>query len=160
VKKEGRIARHLRTAQEISREPRSIFPRARGWLVAFWQAKGGGYYGLGYVIAFIALEVATLTNVFEGNASGFIAAQAVQYALRISFESFFNGILALLWPIYLWRWLGPYGLVVFAAGFAVFELALRPLVEKWFPELKLARIERARLKQEKRDRTRQERAKQ
>ncbi|HEY7672125.1 MAG TPA: hypothetical protein VIC71_07895 [Gammaproteobacteria bacterium] len=160
-RKEGRIARHLRLAQEITREPRSIFPRARGWLIALWQKKGGGFYGLGYVVAFIALEIATLTSNVGASSSvtGFITAQAVQYLLRISVESIINTVLALLWPVYLLRWLGWYGFAVLAVAYVVFEHALRPLVENWFPELKAAQLERARLKHEKRRRKREKRAK-
>jgi hypothetical protein len=160
-KKESRVARHLRMAQEISREPRSIVPRARAWIAALWQAKGGGFYGLGYVITFLALEAWTLTSAVgeSSSASGFVAAQAIQYVLRISVESILNTVLALIWPVHLLRWLGGYGLIVVAAGYAAFELGIRPLVENWFPELREARIERARLKQEKRDRKRQKRAK-
>ena len=147
-------------AQEISREPRSIVPRARGWLIALWQNKGGGFYGLGYVVTLIALEVVTLTSSVSGSSSvtGFIAGQAIQYLLRVSIESIFNTVLALLWPIYLLRWLGWYGFIVFAVAYVGFEYALRPLVEHWFPELKVARAERARLKEEKRDQKRQKRA--
>jgi hypothetical protein len=158
-KKEGRIARDLRTVQEISRDPRSIVPRARGWFVALWVRNGGGFFGLCYVIAFITLEAMTLAGaVTESGTSGFIVAQATQYLLRISIESILNAFLALAWPVYLWRWLGPYSLVVVAAAFVCFQFALRPVIEHWFPELEQARIERARLKQEKRDRKRQKRA--
>jgi hypothetical protein len=159
-KRKGRLTRDLRTVQEIARDPRSIFPRARSWLVALWQKKGGGFYGLGYVITFIVLEVITLTSAVGGGSSvtGLIAGQAIQYVLRVSVESILNTVLALLWPIYLLRWLGGYGLIVLAVGYVGFEYALRPLVEHWFPELKAARVERARLKAEKRDRKRQKRA--
>jgi molybdopterin biosynthesis enzyme len=60
--------------------------------------------------------------------------------------------------VYLWRWLGLYSIVVVVAAFVCFRFALRPVIEHWFPELEQARIERARLKQEKRDRKRQKRA--
>jgi hypothetical protein len=160
-KKPGRLARDLRTVQEISRDPRSIFPRARGWFVALWVRNGGGFFGLGYVLAFVALEAMTLASaVGDSSTSGFIVAQTVQYLLRISIESFFNAFLALIWPVYLWRWLGVYSLIALAAGYVAFHFALRPVIEHWFPELEQARLERARLKQEKRDRKQQERAKQ
>jgi hypothetical protein len=151
-KKEGRLARDLRTVQEISRDPRSIYPRARGWFVALWARNGGGFFGLGYVVTFVVLEAMTLASAAANStSSGFIVAQAVQYVFRISIESFLNAFLAVLWPLHLWRWLGVYSLVVLAAGYLAFEFALRPFIERWFPELAQARIERARQKQEKRD---------
>jgi hypothetical protein len=159
-KKESRLARDLRTVQEISRDPRSIFPRARGWFVALWVRNGGGFFGLGYVVAFVALEAMTLASAAASSGtSGFIVGQAVQYVFRVSVESFFNAFLALIWPLYLWQWLGVYSLVVLAAGYLAFEYVLRPFIEHWFPELKQARIEQARLRKEKRDRKLQERAK-
>ena len=90
--------------------------------------------------------------------TGFLAGQAIQYVLRVSFESIANTVLALLWPIYLLRWLGWYGFVVFTVAYVGFEYAMRPLVEHWFPELKGSRMERERLKEEKRERRRQKRA--
>jgi hypothetical protein len=159
-KKESRLTRDLRTVQEISRDPRSIFPRARGWCVKLWAANGGGFFGLGYVLTLVALEATTLASaVGESSTSGFIVGQAVQYLLRISIESFLNAFLALVWPLYLWQWLGVYSLVVLAVGYIAFEYALRPLIEHWLPELEQARLERARVKQEKRDRKKQKRAK-
>jgi hypothetical protein len=112
------------------------------------------------VIAFLVLEAGSLTSsVGNSSVSGFVTAQAIQYVLRFSVESILNTVLALVWPIHLLTWLGGYGLIVLAAGYAIFELGVRPLVEVAFPELKEARIERARLRQEKRDRKRHGRAK-
>jgi hypothetical protein len=162
-KKNSRLIRDLRTVQEISRDPRSIVPRARGWLAALWAANGGGFFGLGYVLAFVTLEATTLASaVSESSTSGFIVGQVVQYLLRISIDSFLNAFLALIWPVHLWRWLGAYSLVLLATGYLAFEYALRPVIERWFPGLKQARIEWARLKQEKRDakRARRERRRQ
>lgn len=158
-KKEGRIARDVRTIKEISRDPLSIFPRARAWFIALWVRNGGGFFGLCYVVAFVVLEVMTLASAAaDSSTSGFIVGQALQYVLRVSIESFFNAFRAVLWPLYLWRWLGIYSLVVLAAGYFAFEYALRPVIEHWFPELEKARLERARLKQEMRDAKRSKRA--
>ena len=156
--KEGRIARDLRTVQEISRDPRSIFPRARGWFAALWVRNGGGFFGLCYVLAFIALEATTLaSSVSESGTSGLIVGQAMQYLFRFSIESVVNAFRALVWPVYLWRWLGPYSLILLAAGWLAFRYALRPVIEHWLPELEKARIEWARMKQEKRDSKRMKR---
>ena len=118
MKKEGRIARDLRTVQEISRDPRSILPRVRGWLVELWALRGGGFYGLGYIVAFVALEIATLTGDFGSSASvsGFFEAQILQYLARVSVQSMINTVLALLWPIYLLRWWGWYGIAMLVIG--------------------------------------------
>lgn len=160
MKKEGRIARDLRTVQEISRDPRSILPRVRGWLVELWALRGGGFYGLGYIVAFVALEIATLTGDFGSSASvsGFFEAQILQYLARVSVQSMINTVLALLWPIYLLRWWGWYGIAMLVIGSGIFELAIRPRVEAWLPELKEARLKIRLAREEKRNRKRQKRA--
>jgi hypothetical protein len=156
--KEWRIARDLRTVREISRNPRSVLPRARGWFAALWVRNGGGFFGLCYVLTFIALEATTLaSSVGESGTSGFIVGQAAQYLVRFSIESIVNAFRALLWPVYLWRWLGPYSLIPLVAGYLAFRYVLRPVIERWLPELEQARFERARLKQEKRDAKRNKR---
>jgi hypothetical protein len=159
--KEGHIARRLRSARKLGREPTAILPLLRGWFVKAWMTRGGGFYGLGYVITFTGLEIRTLTGDFggSGSVSGFIAAQAIQYVVRFSIESIFNSVFALLWPLHLFRWLGGFGLVVLALGYVAFEFAVRPLVEAWLPELRQARILMARSKQERREQKRLERAK-
>jgi hypothetical protein len=43
------------------------------------------------------------------------------------------------------------------AGYLAFRYVLRPVIERWLPELEQARFERARLKQEKRDAKRNKR---
>jgi hypothetical protein len=145
--KEGRIARDVRLAWALGREPAAILPLLRRWLLKIWASRGGGFYGLGYVVTFAALEIKSL-SVDLISVSG-LAAQAIQYVIRFSIESFFNGLSALLWPVLLLRSLGGLGLVVLAVAYAVFERAIRPLVEASYPEIRDARAERARLRQEK-----------
>jgi hypothetical protein len=70
-----------------------------------------------------------------------------------------NVILALVWPAHLFQWLGGLaGLVALAVGYAAFEIAIRPLVQAWLPEVGEAIAEQKRRKQEKRDRKRSLRA--
>jgi hypothetical protein len=155
-RKEWRIARDVRMALAIGRQPRSIVPLVRGWLVKLWASRGGGLYGLGYVVTFAALEAQSMAGDFA-SVSG-VVAQALQYVIRFSVESFLNGIRALIWPVHLFEWLGATsGLAVLGLGYIAFELALRPLVQAQFPELEEAVAERERLKQEKKARKRSKR---
>ena len=151
--KEGRLARDVRMAWQLGREPAAIVPLLRRWLVKLWASRGGGFYGLGYVVTFVALEIKSLSGDLT-SVSGLVA-QAAQYVIRFSIESFINGLSALFWPFHLFRWLGPFGLVVaLAIGYAAFEGAIRPLMEAWLPEVKEAIAEQERRKQEKRERKR------
>ena len=142
---EGWVARQVRTAREIGREPRSAITMLRSAAVGLWVARGGGFYGLGCVVAFIALEVQMFTSEL-GESTGvtdFVTSQALEFVLRVGFMSFLNGFLALVWPIYLLDWLGGPGLLVLLGGYLVFERVLRPFVENHIPELKKARAQAA-----------------
>lgn len=150
-KKKGRIARHLDAARQLRREPRSAVRWLRSAFLRLWQARGGGFYGLGYVIAFIILEAKLFTGQFLGSESvtQFVTNEVLEYVFRFSVLSFLNGLLALLWPAYLLAWVGAWGIAVLVGGYFAFERVARPLIENWFPELKEARENKERLRREK-----------
>lgn len=151
--KENRFARDARLALHLGRQPSAILPLLRGWVVKLWASRGGGFYGLGYVITFVALEIRSLSSGLT-TVSG-VVAQAVQYVLRFSVDSVRNIVSAVIWPAHLFEWLGgPAGLVALLVGYAAFDVAIRPLVQKWLPEVGEAIAEQKRRKQEKRDRKR------
>lgn len=134
---EGRVARFVRRSRGVIEDPWSIMPLMRKRFVSLWKTKGGGFYGLGYVLTFIILEIRTLAGDIgsSGSVSEFVTAQLVQYVIRISFESLINAFLALLWPLYLWSQLEIWGLVVLGMAYLGFVLVLRPSLAIWFPEL-------------------------
>jgi DNA integrity scanning protein DisA with diadenylate cyclase activity len=131
-------------------------PLLRRWLVKLWASRGGGFYGLGYVVTFIALEIQSLSGDLT-SVSGLVA-QAAQYLIRFSIESFINGVSALIWPVYLFQWLGGLGVVVLAVGYAGFEYAIRPVMEAFLPEIREAIAEKERRKQERKERKARKRA--
>ena len=137
----GRIARHVQTAQQIYAEPRSAIGMLRTFVVRLWVARGAGFYGLGYLAAFVVLEVRMFAGeiVESDGVVELVTHQALEYVLRIGFMSFVNSFLALLWPIYVARWLGGWGLLMLLGGYLAFEHLLRPQVEAHIPELKEAR---------------------
>src|SRR5262245_17046880 len=143
-KKEGRFARDMRLALHLGRQPAAILPLLRRWLAKLWASRGGGFYGLGYVVTFVALEIRSLSGGLT-TVSGLVA-QVAQYVLRFSIDSLRNVISALIWPAHLFEWLGgPAGLVALAVGYAAFELAIRPLMQAWLPEVREALVEQERL---------------
>jgi hypothetical protein len=154
--KEGRIARDVRMVWALGREPAAILPLLRRWLVKIWASRGGGFYGLGYVLTFVALEIKSLSGDLI-SVSGLVG-QVVQYALKFSVESLLNSVSALLWPIHLFRWSGGFGVVVLAIGYVGFEGAIRPLVEARLPELKEARALRELRKQAKAEKAEKKRS--
>ena len=159
-KKEGYIARRVRLAREIRRQPGIVVPWLRRWVANLWQARGGGFYGLGYVVAFVLLEAKALggsvstSRDVSGFVSGLVADQLIGFVLRFSFESLLNVFLALLWPFYVLERFGALGVIALIAGYLGFEYLLRPSIEAWFPELAQAHEQRVRRKREKQERRR------
>ena len=140
-KSEGRFARHRRIASEVYAEPRSIGRLFRDGFVTLWVAHGAGFYGLGWIAAFLVLEADMFTgDIVQSEGVGdFISNQLLEYVLRIGLLSFLNSLLAAIWPVYVLQWLSGYGIVVLVAGYYGFEKLLRPFVESQFPELREAR---------------------
>lgn len=121
-------------------DPRSLGGLIRGALVDLWRARGGGLFGLGYVVTFVSLEVRLVVTEFAGSDSvlSFIESELLEYLLRLGIMSFVNVLLALLWPVLLLDRLGAWGLLLLPAAYFAFERWLRPEVEARFPELRRA----------------------
>lgn len=153
MKKEGRIARQLRVAHEVRREPRTALTLMRDWLVRLWAARGGGLYGLGVVVSFLVREARMIADDFAESAgiTDFFAGEIIEFVFRLGFMSFVNGFLALLWPLYVLERLQLWGLVLLGGGYLVFEYALRPLIETVVPELAAAREAMAAKKRERKE---------
>jgi hypothetical protein len=153
--REWRIVRHSRILKRLAREPSLAGPLLRDWLVALWATKGGGFYGLGYVVTLVALEIFSLErDVTTNSASTFVASQAIQYLAGFGVDSILNTVRAAVWPFYLFKWLGPPGFMAFLVGVILFERLVRPAVEARLPELAAARAKRLENKQRRRERKR------
>ncbi len=141
-KPESRLARHRRIAEEIYAEPRTAGEHLRRAFVTVWVSHGAGFYGLGWICAFLVLEFDMITGEF-GESEGvgdFLGSQLLEYVFRIGFMSFVNGILASIWPVYVIESLGAlWSAALLVGGYFAFEKLLRPAVEAWSPELKAAR---------------------
>ena len=120
------------------REPRTIGAMIRANLVTLWLSRGGGLYGLGYVLTFLAREVpdaiANFTEVVSGSAS--VAGAIFEWLVRFGSDTLMNMLWAFLWPVQLIEWLGGWGIAMLLAAFLAFEKLLRPMVESVVPELK------------------------
>lgn len=135
--KTGRIARLRLLVQEITAEPGLIAVKLRGLLVQIWGAKGGGFYGVGYVIAFVFFE---FRMVFEDFAEAqgvedFVFQQLIETILRLGWMSFINAFQALLWPLLVAGWWDGGGLLLLLGGYVVFEYLLKSHLDRLLPEL-------------------------
>lgn len=136
-RKERRLARHLRHARTVWHDPKSIGGILRDGLLGIWRARGGGFYGLGYVVTFVMLEVELLAGELVGSESflEFLQSQLVEYLFRMGIMSFVNVLLAFIWPLLLLEAVGTWGIAVLIVGYFGFEYGLRPRAEALFPEL-------------------------
>jgi len=152
-RKPNRFVRHWQTVTEIRRDPRSVPGRLRGLLLEMWISRGGGFYGIGYVVAFGYFEVQVITGEVSGSDSvgDFVVGQTVEYVLRLGFMSFVSAFQALLWPAFVAGWWNGGGLLLLIGGYLAFEHLLKPRVEQVFPELREHRLARERSKAEKRE---------
>lgn len=151
-KAESRLARHHRIARELYAEPRAAGGYVRDAFISVWIRHGAGFYGLGWVVAFIVLEVNFFTEEI-GASEGvldFFGGQFFEYLFRLGFMSIINTLLAAIWPVYLLQWSTGYGFAVLVVGYFAFEKLLRPVVEQRFPELAAARAAVELKKQDKR----------
>jgi len=118
-------------------EPRSAPRLLRAALLRIWRARGGGFYGLGYVVTFVVMEVRLVAGEFQGSDSmlSFLSDQLLEYLFRLGVMSFVNVLLAFLWPLFVLEHLQGWGVPVLLVGYFVFERWLRPRLEATFPEL-------------------------
>jgi hypothetical protein len=118
--------------------PRSASTLIRDGLLRLWAARGGGLYGLGYVVTFVWLEIRLVVTEFDasGGILEFLGDQLLEYLFRLGFMSLANMVMAFVWPALLLDWTGAWGLVLLGLGYLGFEYGLRPRIEQRYPELR------------------------
>jgi len=129
----ARASNAYTTAEQSIRKPASIAPRIRAFLLSLWRARGGGYYGLGYVITFISLEISMFfTDVGETQGvADFLSEQLMSLVFRFAFESLINSFLALIWPALIIGTFGTTGILVLAGSFVLFQWGIKPSLDNW-----------------------------
>ena len=118
-------------------EPRSVPLQIRDTYLRMWRSRGGGFYGLGYVVAFIALEIQAYIGSWESasdNIAGLVMQEVLQFLFRFAVQSMLNGLLALGWPIFVVAKLGGVGLALVAVAWWSFDRWARPWIAARLPE--------------------------
>ena len=156
---EGRFQRAKRVAGELKEDPRRTLPLVRSVLVDIWRSRGGGFYGLGYLIAFVFYEIEMiLGDAAEATSmSGFALGQMLEIVFRLSFLSFVNAFQALLWPLTVLQLYEGLGIILLIGSYLAFEYLLKPGVEELFPELKEHRELKAQNREQKAEKKRRKR---
>ncbi len=96
-----------------------------------WRARGGGYYGMGYVVSYFVLEIRMLVGDLQETegVADFITGQVLGFFV----ESFINAFVALAWPFLLIAKYELWGVGLLIVGYFVFERLIKPSLVKWFP---------------------------
>ncbi len=131
-RKKGWARRTSENIQEVSRNPRSLPTLIQRWLVRLWRSKGGGFYGFGYVVTFVVLEIRMLLADWQerGGIVDFVGQQLLEFVFRFFIETFIISLLAFLWPLLLVRSLGIWGVGLLVVGYFLFERLLKPRMTK------------------------------
>ncbi len=109
--------------------PAALMRSIRSALHGLWQSRGGGFYGLGVVGAFVYLEVRTIVTEFAKSESvaEFFVSEIFEFILRFSFMSVVNGALATIWPVLLMGKIGVWPVLVLVfVGYWIFKRWDRP----------------------------------
>ena len=128
-------------AGQIKDEVRSLAlvvgARLKQWLVRLWMLRGGGFYGLGFVLFFVAAELNSLFgDLLESEGPvDFLSSLLLESLLKFISEMPFNFLWALLWPLQFLSWTGEWGLLVLLLAFLAFQRWLKPwLTERFLGE--------------------------
>lgn len=135
-----RLEDSVGTVRGIVAEPRSVGTVLQDGLLKIWRSRGGGFYGFGYVICFIVLEVRMFIGNFEGNSDvvTMVVQEVLQFLFRFTVQSFLNGMLAFLWPAFVLDLLKGWGILVIGVGWVVFDRWGKARIDAWWPESKPA----------------------
>ena len=147
------LGKRVETTKLLVKQPsqaRNIFTQL---LVDGWRSKGGGLYGLGYLCTFVYFEARTFGDEIAAAEDFlvFFSTQIVGLFFRLLADSLGNMIQAVLWPLLLLNELGAaIGLGLLLGLYITFEYAVRPIVEKQYPQLAGDRTLREQAKRDKR----------
>jgi hypothetical protein len=132
-----RLEESVSTVRGVVSQPRNVPAQIREALLTIWRVRGGGFYGLGYVVAFAVLEVRAFVGNFQGD--GDITSMVVQEVLgfffRFAAQSFINGFIAFGWPIFVVQYLGPLSVVALAVAWLAFDRWAKPWINARVPQL-------------------------
>lgn len=133
----ARLQQTLVDARAVREDPKAVGSIVRRGFVRLWRLRGGGFYGLGWVVCFFWLQFQALRgDVTEAQGvADFASNWLLEKLLTFGLETFINMGLAFAWPGFLIDRLGGYGIAALVAGFVVVDRLARPRILAVFPEL-------------------------
>ncbi len=132
-----RVGESYTTLHGIVTQPRTAPSLAREALIKLWRVRGGGFYGLGYVITFVVLEIRMLIgNVVDStDVVTLVVQEALEILFRFAVQSFINGFIAFGWPIFVVQYLHGWGLLAIGVGWFAFDRWAKPWINARLPDL-------------------------
>ena len=143
----------LAEAKTAVRDPNHAWLLVTNALLSTWRSRGGGWYGIGYIVTLLYWEVKLFVqDIAEaGGVVELLTSQLGQLLFRWFSESITNMVLAFTWPVRLLELAGTLpGIALLVLIHYGFEYWLRPLAEARFPELREDREAKTQAKAEKR----------
>lgn len=115
----------------ISEQVGGMFKR---WARSVWEVRGGGFYALGFIVAFTYLEVMEL--LFDDipkliSMRDPLGGELLSFIIDFFVDTLINLLLAFIWPLYVLQWQAPWGLLLLVAGFFLFPKFLKAPLENW-----------------------------
>jgi hypothetical protein len=127
----------VNTVRSVVAEPRAVPSRVRDALLQIWRVRGGGFYGFGYVVAFVILEIRAFVGNFQGDGdiTSMIVQEVLGFFFRFATQSFLNGFIAFGWPVFVVDYLNGWGLLLIGASWYAFDRWAKPWINARMPQL-------------------------
>ena len=146
-----RIESLWQSTREIVQRPGTIGTRLRDAAIEIWSSRGGGFYGLGYLVTFVVLEVQAFVSGFEtSDVTTFLETEVLQVLFRFAWQSVLNSFIALVWPAFVIQYLQGWGIVALLAGGWLYGRLVAPFVGKLGVQVKKRDSKRRRGKRRRR----------
>jgi hypothetical protein len=119
------------TTRELASHPGSIGTRLREAAIEIWSTRGGGFYGLGYLVTFVVLEVQAFVSGLETtDAVTFFETELLQMFFRFAWQSVLNSFVAFVWPAFVVDYLKGWGVVALVVGWWLYGRFAAPYVAR------------------------------
>lgn len=93
-----------------------------GTVGKLWRKHGGGYYALLAVGTFVYLEITSLSSSIR--AAGSVMDFLVSELLTFAIESIVNTLMASMWPLMWYRWMGGEALYWIGGGYVLWAFVI------------------------------------
>ena len=146
-----RVESLWQSTREMAQRPGTIGTRLRDAAIEIWSSRGGGFYGLGYLVTFVVLEVQAFVSGFETTDTvTFLETELVQMFFRFAWQSVLNSLVALVWPAFVLKYLQGWGVLALIAGAWLYGRLVAPYVGKLGVQVKKRDSKRRRSRRRRR----------